>query len=216
MTPRLATQRTVAMTLTEVMVVVAILVIFAVFFLPVPSKTYRRAAERINCASNLRQIGISYKMWAENNNGSFPMHISITNGGAMELIATGNVAACFQVMSNALDNPRILVCPADASRRAATSFGSDFSRQNISYFINLDAVETQPQSLLSGDDNLTVNAKNVQPGILTLYTNDRLAWTKERHDGGGNILLADGSVQQASSADLTSVARFATNRLAIP
>ena len=67
--------------------------------------------------------------------------------------------------------------------------------------------------MLSGDDNLMVNGKKVQSGILNLRTNDTLAWTKERHQGAGNILLGDGSAQQASSADLTSTAGLATNRL---
>jgi prepilin-type processing-associated H-X9-DG protein len=61
-----------------------------------------------------------------------------------------------------------------------------------------------------------LNGANVQPGILNLHTNDVLSWTKGRHQGGGNILLGDGSVQQASSAGFTSMVGIITNRLAIP
>ncbi len=215
MKPRPANQTPAAMTLTEVLVVIAVLVVLAVLFLPIWPTTEHRADE-INCISNLRQIGISYRIWGEDRDGNYPMQLSITNGGAMELIATGNVAACFQLMSNVLDAPRILVCPADANRRAATTFGSDFSRQNISYFIGLDAVDTQPQTLLSGDDNLMMNGKRVQSGILNLRNNYTLAWTKERHHGAGNVLFADGSVQQVASVGLTKTANLATNRLAIP
>jgi prepilin-type processing-associated H-X9-DG protein len=133
----------------------------------------------------------------------------------LESVATGNVAACFSLLSNILGDPVILTCPLDTKRLRATNFAS-LENSNISYFIALDAVETQPQIMLSGDDNLMVNGKRVQSGILNLHTNDSLAWTAERHQGAGNILLGDGSVQQASSDDLTSAARFATNRLAIP
>ena len=133
----------------------------------------------------------------------------------MELITTGNVAACFRVMSNELDVPAILICPQDTKHVSATNFDA-LENSNISYFVGLDATDTQPQTLLSGDDNLIVNGTSVQPGILLLHTNDSVTWTKDRHQGSGNILLADGSVQQTTSADLTSIARLATNRLAIP
>jgi hypothetical protein len=216
MKPRLADRKNAALTLTEVLVVITVLLVLAVLFLLIRPTTDHRAADEINCLSNLRQIGISFRIWGEDRGGDYPMQMSITNGGAMELIATGNVAACFQVMSNVLANPRILICPADVRRQAAPDFGAGFGRQKISYFIGLDALDTQPQTMLSGDDNLMVNSKRVQSGILNLHSNDTLAWTGERHHGVGNILLGDGSAQETLNADLTSTARLATNRLAIP
>jgi prepilin-type processing-associated H-X9-DG protein len=154
-------------------------------------------------------------MWADENASKYPMQVSATNEGAMELAATGNVAECFRVMSNILDVPQIVICPLDTKHFPATNFAS-LENSNISYFVGLDAVDTQPQTLLSGDANLMVNGIEVRPGILNLQTNGSLGWTKDRHKGSGNILLGDGSVQQASSADLTRVAGIATNRLAIP
>jgi prepilin-type processing-associated H-X9-DG protein len=212
--PRFVSRKIAALTLTEVLIVIAALVLLAAILLPVLAAS-KHKSNRISCVSNLRQIGISYRMWADDNGGKYPMQISVGNEGAMESIATGNVAACFMVMSNILDNPSILICSQDTKHFPAINFEM-LSNSNISYFITLDAVDTQPQTLLSGDDNLTVNGKIVQPGVLTLHTSDRLAWTKERHNGGGNILFADSSVQQATSADLTSMARLATNRLVIP
>ncbi|MGH7992871.1 MAG: H-X9-DG-CTERM domain-containing protein [Limisphaerales bacterium] len=214
MKPRLAHQRTAALTLTEVLIIIAALALLAAILLPALAVAKRKSS-KLNCSSCLKQIGLSYRMWADDNGGKFPMQISVTNEGVMELIATGNVAAFFQVMSNTLDTPLILICPNDTKHIPATNFAT-LKNSNISYFISLDTVVTQPQTLLSGDDNLMVNGKNVQSGILNLHTNDVLAWTKERHQGAGNILMGDGSVQQATSADLTSMAGLATNRLAIP
>jgi len=82
----------------------------------------------------------------------------------MELVATGNVAACFQVMSNELSTPKILLCPEDTRRTYATNFSTGFSGANISYFLNPDAVETYPQMILDGDDNLLVDGKPVSAG----------------------------------------------------
>src|SRR5208283_468971 len=103
----------------------------------------------------------------------------------------------WQTMSNELVTPKILVCPDDNQRTEAVSFTQNFSDANISYFFSLDAADAYPQMILYGDDNLAVNGVRVRPGILNLWTNTSVAWTKERHGGAGNIALSDGSVQTA-------------------
>jgi prepilin-type processing-associated H-X9-DG protein len=203
------------MTRTEVVVIIAVFAVLAFFFLQTLVISHHRSS-RIGCVSNLRQIGLAYKIWADDNGGKYPMQISVTNGGAMELAATGNVVATFQIMSNVLSDPVLLSCPGDSNHFETTNFLADFTARNISYFVGLDAANTQPQTLLSGDDNLVVNGTKARSGILYLHTNDSLAWTGERHGGEGNIGLADGSVQELNSAGLTSTAGLATNRLAIP
>ena len=215
MKPRPASQNTVAMTLTEVLVIIAVLAVMAVLLLPALA-ILKHKQNRLSCATRLRQVGLAYKVWADDNGGKYPMQISITNGGAMELAVTGNVVATFQVMSNVLSDPILLSCPGDTNHFETTNFSADFTAMNISYFVGLDAANTQPQSLLSGDDNLVVNGTMARSGILNLHTNDSLAWTMERHAGKGNIGLADGSVQALNSAGLTAAAGLATNRLAIP
>jgi hypothetical protein len=186
----------------------------------------KRKHARINCISNLKQIGIAFRLWEGDNNDKYPMSVSVTNGGAMELVATGNVAACFQVMSNELSTPIILHCPEDTRRTYATNFSTGFSSANISYFLNPSAVETYPQMIMSGDDNLLVDGKPVQPGILNLRPGTTIAWTKDRHHGVGNIGMADGSAMQVTSEGFQRANRevingalapgSATNRLLIP
>ena len=194
--------------------VLAALALLAAILLPALAAAKHRSS-KIACISCLKQVGVSYRMWADDNYGKFPMQVSVTNDGVMELAITGNVAACFSVISNLLDNPAILICPQDTKHFPATNFET-LSNLNISYFVGLNASSNSPRSFLSGDDNLMVNGKKVQPGILNLRINDSLTWTEDRHEGNGNILFTDGSAQLASSADLTSAAKLATNRLAIP
>jgi type II secretory pathway pseudopilin PulG len=225
MKPRFSHQRTQALTLTEVLVVIFVFAFAVALLLPALAAAKRKHA-RINCISNLKQIGIAYRLWEGDNNGKYPMSVSVTNGGAMELIATGNVAAVFEVMSNELSTPKILLCPEDTHRTYATSFSTGFSSANISYFVNPDAVETYPQMILDGDDNLLVDGKRVQSGILNLWTNSSIAWTKDRHHGVGNIGMADGSAMQVTSEGFQRANRealnsaltpdSATNRLLIP
>ena len=217
MKPRLSHQQNAALTRVEVVIVIVILALLAAIFLPVLAKAKRRAS-KMNCASCLKQIGIAYRLWEGDSNNKYPMQISVTNGGAMELVATGDVAACFQVMSNEVNTPKILLCPEDTRQVWATNW-STLNNSNISYFVGLDAVESKPQMFLSGDDNLTVGGAQVRPGILNLWTNATVGWTKERHHGGGNLGMTDGSVQQLNSNGLQQALQqtgVASNRLAIP
>jgi prepilin-type processing-associated H-X9-DG protein len=106
--------------------------------------------------------------------------------------------------SGYLLTPKYLRCPADSKRTAQTNF-MNLRDANISYFFSLDAMETYPQMILDGDDNLVVDGERAKPGTLIFTTNSGVVWTKERHYLAGNIGMADGSVQQGTSASLSSV-----------
>jgi len=217
MKPRFSHQRNRAMTLVEVTIVIAVLVIAVALILPALAMAKRKTS-KIGCVNDLKQVGIAFRLWEGDNNDKYPMAVSLTNGGAMELIATGNVAACFQVMSNELNTPKILLCPEDTHRVLATNW-SALNNSNISYFVGLDAVESKPQMILGGDDNFTIGGVPVKSGVLQLLTNTPVAWTKTRHKLYGNIGLADGSVQQLTTDGLQQALQqtgVATNRLVIP
>src|SRR6202789_2599074 len=134
MKPRFSNQRNHALTLVEMLVIIAVLTILVVLFFP-RSHSARRMerSPRINCVNNLKEIGLCYFVWAGDNNDKFPFQVSITNGGTMEMAATGDVVATFQIMSNELSRPKLLICPADNKRVWATNFPTDFSAKNESY-----------------------------------------------------------------------------------
>jgi len=208
------------MTLTEVLVVIVVLVIFFSmldFGVPVNVK---RKAQRIQCLSNLKGIGFAYLIWASDNGDKYPMEVSVTNGGMMELTADGgNTWLNFLVMSNELSTPKIFICPADTTHVSATNFGVNFTAQNVSYFVGLDADTNHSQAFLSGDDNFAIGGVPVKSGLLKLSTNTPIAWTAARHKFVGNIGLADGSVWQTDDKQLIQKlieTSLATKRLAIP
>jgi competence protein ComGC len=218
MQPRCANQRNHALTLVEVLLIITILAVLAAAFLPALVKP-RRHASRINCNNNLHQIAVAFKVWEPDQSDFFPMQVPIVKGGAMKPSASGNVAAIFQVMSNELSTPKILICPADTNRVTATNFSSGVGNKNVSYFVGVDAADAYPQRILSGDDNLSVGGNQVKSGLLELLTNTPVSWTAARHRFVGNIVLADGSVQQTTSSNLNQWLRqtgLATNRLALP
>ena len=138
----------------------------------------------------------------------------------MELVSAGNVAACFQVMSNELSTPKILLCPADTRRIWATNFSAYFDNSHISYFVGLDVTnETNPQMFLSGDDNFAIGGVPVKSGVLQLLTNTPVTWTKARHKFAGYLGLADGSVEQLTTNGLQQALQqtgVATNRFVLP
>jgi len=215
MRPRCAKQRNAAMTLFEVAVVIATLLIVAALFLP-----RLLESKRIDCVNNLKQVGLAFRVWAGDNNDKYPMGTSVTNGGTMELAATGNVLECFLVMSNELSTPKILVCPEDADRIPARFFPDFVSNSNLSYFVGVDATnDADPRRVLSGDGNFQIGSVPVTSGLLRLRTNAPVAWTAARHIHRGNLTFADGSVLETDDKSLAQKMQetgLATNRLAIP
>jgi len=206
-----------ALTLIEVLVVIVGVVVLLGFLLQPGSHTKGKAV-RINCASNLKQIAMAFRTWESDNNNHYPMHGFTNELGKMEFPNASNMFRYFQVMSNGLINPKILICPAD-SRSAAANF-DELSNTNLSYFVGLDAAdESDTNMLLTGDRNLVVDGVSVGAGLLTLTSTNRVGWSAKMHNFGGNVGLADGSVQQVTSSGLQRlIANSGTNanRLAVP
>jgi prepilin-type processing-associated H-X9-DG protein len=208
------------MTLIEVLMVLAALMILAAIFLPVVLQPrHHYGGIRIQCVNNLKQVGLATRVWEGDNNDKYPTAVSVTNGGAMELMTGPNAWKNFQVMSNELSTPKVLFCPAetDRDRFIGTNF-TFLNNSNLSFFVGVDAAETNVNSILSGDHNLT-NGASVKNGLLMLTAGQPIGWTKDMHNQVGNILLADGSVQQVSNTGLKSAVAstgVATNVLNMP
>src|SRR5438067_433040 len=119
-----------AFTVLELLIVVACLSILAAIILPGMARQNCAVAQKINCTNNLKQIGLCFRTWALDYDDQNPMQVSVTNGGAMEIVATGTAFAAFQVMSNELSTPKILFCPeeTDRKRMSAVTFASTVPR----------------------------------------------------------------------------------------
>ena len=163
----LTAKRDGAMTLVELFVVIAIIAVLAAMIIPASTLNKARAY-RIQCVNNLKQTGLAFRLW-EANGDKYPMKTPETNGGTMEFTSGLNDWRHFQVMSNELSTPKVLYCPSDETRMPATNF-TFLANSNVSYFVGIDATETDPQGFLSGDRNLT-NGTPIKNGILEVSSN---------------------------------------------
>ncbi len=204
-----------AFTLIELLVIAAIILILICILIPAARHAQQRGF-RISCTSNLKQIGLAFKIWSVDNHDLLPAQALTNKAGVLIPEAATNAYVHFLVMSNELATPTPLVCPADSKRAKAADFNK-LRNLNTSYFVGLDAEDTTPDMFLSGDRNLT-NGLAVTNRVLYLPTNRPAGWTHEIHSFNGNIGLADGSVQQFNGPRVmegVTNAR-AANRLLMP
>jgi prepilin-type N-terminal cleavage/methylation domain-containing protein/prepilin-type processing-associated H-X9-DG protein len=170
-----------AFTLIELLVVIAIIAILAAMLLPALAAA-KRKAQRINCVSNLKQVGLAFKLWEGDNGDRYPTAVSTNSGGGQEFIysASAGVTApggyfpanVFLVMSNELSTPKILNCPSD-TKSPATSWtpaaapSVQFTAANLSYFVSGDASDSYPQMILDGDRNIGLSGNATYANGIT-------------------------------------------------
>jgi prepilin-type processing-associated H-X9-DG protein len=209
--------KTGAFTVLELLIVVFVFFILAALIFSGIHRG-RGKAVRINCVCSLKQVGLAYRLWSGDHNDLFPMQFFTNQTGGWLFADATNLFRYFQAVSNELVTPKILVCPADTQRKAAANFTADFSGTHLSYFVGLNADESHPSALLSGDRNIT-NGLKPMGGVLEVTTNQNAGWTSELHNQAGNVGLADGSVQQLNNSGLSKLVEntgWATNRLLFP
>jgi prepilin-type N-terminal cleavage/methylation domain-containing protein len=217
-----ARARTSAFTLIELLLVLAVVSILVAVFL-FGGMGGKRRSSRISCGSNLRQMGLAFRMWANDMGDRFPMQVTAIEGGTMEPALQGLPVATFASISNELNHPKPLVCPADKERNYATNF-EQLTAKNLSYFLGLDASETNPASILAGDRNLRVNGRS-RTGFIQINDPTTVTWGPKMHKQPGiqqhygNIGLGDGSAHEVTDPLLQKqliATGVATNRFAVP
>jgi len=212
----------------------------------IPALSNARArAQRIRCISYLKQQSLGFRIWANDHKERFPWEVHVREGGivpdAHEIGESfGGVLNAFRAVSNELNMPTPLLCLRDASGIRSDSFDRSGRRpfggteqspepRHLSYFAGWDADEIRPDRLLTGDSHLyellaagegdpgpagVVRSYGTNLGVSSLGAIDP---SKDRHDGGVNLSLSDGSAHQLNldqlREHLLKSAETITNRI---
>lgn len=133
---------------------VGVTAVGAAMVLPALAKA-KAKAQSVSCVNNMKQIGLACRIWSGDQSASFPFNVSTNRGGTLELCDRGgdgydrNAYRHFQVMSNELSTPKILVCPGDSRKQAAAKF-TDLQSWNVSYQLrtSTEVKGANPQEIL--------------------------------------------------------------------
>jgi prepilin-type processing-associated H-X9-DG protein len=201
----------------ELLVVIAIISILAALLLPALQSAMKRA-KRIWCENNERQLGLGLHVYLHDHNGHFPMGVPQAQGGAQEFVQRGYLIPGafyfsyrqFQVLSNELVQTKLLLCKSELTRTNADDFAA-LRNQNVSYAIGVQADFSKPDSVLVADRNLS-RSPLPSPTILRMTDGGHFWWTAELHELKGNVLFADGHVEEWNNYSFKASSSSRTTR----
>jgi prepilin-type N-terminal cleavage/methylation domain-containing protein len=198
-----------AFTLIELLVVIAIIAILASMLLPALSRAKQKAWVS-NCVSNLKQIGLGMRMFADDNEDRYPQSGGSITWNLTDLNSSSN--GWMQQVYSYVQNTNVYHCPGNAQlplknqspfnyfngvRAAYVAAGDQRAAVNArqilfpaAYVLAGDTIDTA-QYFLRDDDDKDDYSQNCVGGAV----NGTPAVEWQAHNNGQDLLFADAHVQ---------------------
>jgi len=192
-------------TLIELLVVIAIIAILAAILFPVFARA-REKARQSSCLSNLKQIGTSVLMYAQDYDEMYPINTNITANPAAQIPLTWP-----NRLMPYIKNTQLFKCPSDGRAPAVDfpgcrpilesyAWNAYFGREtDCGEFrtLSLAAVAAPAQCAMLWDDNANWYAQGYGAWFNTIDNPDcARSFDGEvlqgRHNDGDNFMFADG------------------------
>ncbi|BDI30316.1 hypothetical protein CCAX7_23670 [Capsulimonas corticalis] len=185
-------------TLIELLVVIAIIAILAAILFPVFAKA-REKARQISCSSNLRQIGLGFTQYVQDNDELYP-----AVNGASNNINAGALQYWPYAIYPYIKSTGVYRCPDDTQPNA-----NSYVANNYSSLQSLAAIPAPSVTILAADGSSSGTDANKAPtntatgnGLNADYSLWCEGWRLvnsdhgiSRHMGRANFLYFDGHVK---------------------
>jgi prepilin-type N-terminal cleavage/methylation domain-containing protein len=191
-----------AFTLIELLVVIAIIAILAALLLPALSGA-KEKAHRIACLNNIRQLQLSWQLYADDNNGTLPLNTGLPKSSAWVLGNAQLDTTCSNIQAGVIypysTSIAIYHCPSDRSTVTGTT-QPRFRSYSMCVWISGDDVNAQPsvknlsQLLHPGPARTFIfadeNEGSIDNGSLFVFPLGQWVWVNwpsTRHNLGGTL-----------------------------